>query len=121
LDYPSSRWRVRLAASAERDVREILRWTESRFGPNQASIYRAAIRDTIRELEQGPNQPAVRNRDDILKGLRLLHVARRGRRGRHFVMFRVSGDLIEILRLLHDSMDFARHLPGKTDDPSRDD
>jgi len=43
-----------------------------------------------------------------------LHVARHGRRGRHFVVFRVGREsdhgVIEVLRLLHDSMDLQRHL-----------
>ena len=45
-----------------------------------------------------------------------LHVARKGRKGRHFVVFRVARDpdhdVIEVLRLLHDSMDLQRHLPA---------
>lgn len=53
-------------------------------------------------------------RDGILKGLCSLHVARQGRKGRHFIMFRLapraSGNLIEVLRILHDSMDLPRHL-----------
>ncbi len=55
-------------------------------------------------------------RDDIAKGLLTLHVARRGRKGRHFVMFRVASErgskVIEVLRLLHDAMDLPRHLPS---------
>jgi len=44
-----------------------------------------------------------------------LHVARNSRKGRHFIMFRIGqapgGDVIEVLRLLHDAMDLERHLP----------
>jgi toxin ParE1/3/4 len=44
----------------------------------------------------------------------MLHVARQGRSGRHFVVFRVgdSGgqNAIDVLRILHDSMDVKRHL-----------
>jgi hypothetical protein len=48
--------------------------------------------------------------DDILPGLRVLHVARDGRRGWHFLIYRTSGDRnIEILRMLHDGIDFERH------------
>lgn len=47
-----------------------------------------------------------------------LHVARQGRKGRHFMVFRVGRkpgrEVIEGLRLLHDSMDLQQHLP--TDD-----
>jgi toxin ParE1/3/4 len=39
-------------------------------------------------------------------------VARQGRRGRHFLVFRQIEDrCIDVLRLLHDGMDLARHIP----------
>ena len=51
-------------------------------------------------------------RDEIAPGVCTLHVARHGRKGRHFVVFRVAeGKIVEVLRLLHDSMDLARHVP----------
>jgi toxin ParE1/3/4 len=35
-----------------------------------------------------------------------------GRRGRHFIMYRAaSGNVIEVVRILHDAMDLARHIP----------
>ena len=58
-------------------------------------------------------------RDDIMPGLLFLHVARAGRKGRHFILFRVSTrgkeKYVDVLRLLHDSMDFIRHLPTEED------
>jgi toxin ParE1/3/4 len=57
----------------------------------------------------------VKSRDDIAVGLFTLHAARFGRKARHFVMFRVGHDrgreVIEVLRLLHDAMDLAEHVP----------
>jgi toxin ParE1/3/4 len=51
-------------------------------------------------------------RDDIFPGVRTLHVARQGYNARHFIIFRGgAGQSIEVLRLLHDSMELARHLP----------
>jgi toxin ParE1/3/4 len=42
-----------------------------------------------------------------------MHVAWQGKKGRHFVMFRVAPErVIEVLRLLHDSMDLSRHWPN---------
>lgn len=35
-----------------------------------------------------------------------------GRKGRHLVVFRFAdGQVIDVIRLLHDSMDLAKHLP----------
>jgi toxin ParE1/3/4 len=66
----------------------------------------------IAELANGPDIAGSEVRNDIMAGLRTLHIARHGRRGRHFLLFRVAkGRVIEIGRILHDQMDFARHLP----------
>jgi toxin ParE1/3/4 len=58
----------------------------------------------------------VKPRDEIAPGLLTLHVARKGRHGRHFLLFRVSREagheVIDVLRVLHDAMDLARHAPS---------
>ncbi|WP_407115726.1 hypothetical protein [Bradyrhizobium sp. LMG 9283] len=65
----------------------------------------------IGELADGPNVAGSRARDEIMAGLRTLHIARRGRRGSHFLMCRVAPkSTIEIVRILHDRMD-RRHVP----------
>jgi toxin ParE1/3/4 len=69
----------------------------------------------LEALAGGPNVIGAKARDDIGKGILTLHVARQGRKGRHFVVFRIGHDkgreVIEVLRLLHDAMDLPRHLP----------
>jgi toxin ParE1/3/4 len=108
-------WTVRLTAAAEADFEEILRWTVDQFGEAQARIYAGTVSAALDELAAGPSAVGAKKRDDILKGIFTLHVARKGRKGRHLVMFRVGRapdhDVIEILRLLHDAMDLQRHLP----------
>ncbi len=103
-------WTVRLGRQAEQDYIEILQWTTKSFGEGQASIYAETMALAIEALEDGPEVPGARARDDIQPGIRTLHVARQGRAGRHFVVFRVAGSDIDVLRLLHDSMDLLRHL-----------
>jgi toxin ParE1/3/4 len=109
------RWPVHLAAAAEADFEGILRWTFEQFGQAQGHTYAATLSAAIEALAQGPAVVGARRRDDIAKGLRTLHVARQGRKGRHFVMFRTGkradGPCIEVLRILHDAMDFWRHVP----------
>lgn len=109
-------WRVRLTASAETDFHNILRWTSDRFGETQACIYADTLNEAIQTLIEGPDVAGARRRDEIAEGLMTLHVARGGRRGRHFVLYRVGSEgepfLIEVLRLLHDAMDLHRHLEG---------
>jgi toxin ParE1/3/4 len=107
-------WIIRLAAAAESDYQGIIRWTKAQFGEKQARDYSETLSKAIEALLDWPNVSGVQRRDDILRGLFALHVARSGRKGRHFVMFRLASDkhrpVIEVLRILHDSMDFPRHL-----------
>ena len=108
-------WTVRLGRQAEQDYIEILQWTTKTFGEGQASTYAETIVRAIEALEDGPDVLGARAREDIQPGIRTLHVARLGRAGRHFVVFRVAGSNIDVLRLLHDSMDLPRHFPAAND------
>ncbi len=104
-------WTLRLARRAEADFFEILPWSAANFGQRQARVYAETLSLAIRALAEGPEVSGVRCRDELGKDIRTLHVARQGRKGRHFVVFRVSGaTTIDVLRLLHDSMDLERHV-----------
>ena len=110
------RWKVRLSNDAEKDFALILSYTRETFGTHQANIYSQTLLQAIALLDIGPNVPGSVARDEILPELRTLHVARSGRRGRHFIMYRTSpNDTIEVVRILHDAMDLARHIPPATD------
>lgn len=108
------RWTIRLAAAAERDFQEILRWTVANFGPRQAKTYSRTLSSALQDLALGPAIAGARLREDIGPGIHTLHVARKRRKGRHFVVFRVAAsnrsEVIDVLRLLHDSMDLSRHV-----------
>ena len=105
------RWRIRLGAAAERDFSTILQWTKETFGVRQVQIYRDVIVEALTSLTEGPDVPGATARDEILPGLRTLHVRRPGR---HFVVYRAGvGDTIEIVRILHDAMDLARHIASE--------
>ena len=108
---PRRRWRIRLTMTAETDFQNILRWTSEHFGARQAHIYTDTLTEAIEALTEGPDLAGSRERNDIGEGLRVLHVARGGRKGRHFLLYRVQAKppAIDVLRLLHDSMDLPRH------------
>jgi len=106
-------WVVRLTAAAEADYRQILHWTLENFGRVQARTYADTLSAALKALSTGPAIPGVKERTGIGANIRTLHVARECRKGRHFVVFRVGnlkGRVIDVLRLLHDSMDLGRHL-----------
>jgi toxin ParE1/3/4 len=115
LTRDEERWTVRLADTAETDFRNIVEWTLEQFGEKQAVVYADTVIAALEALSDGPTTIGVKERVDIAKGLFTLHVARGRRRGRHFVLFRVTerrrARTIEVLRLLHDSMDLDRHVP----------
>ena len=108
-------WTVRLSAAAEADYLQILRWTVENFGPAQARVYAETLASALKTLAAGPDILGVKERPEIGGNIRTFHVARNGRKGRHFIMFQVGGaeeeNQIDVLRLLHDSTDLERHLP----------
>lgn len=112
-------WRVRLASAAEADFDQILQWTAERFGKDQADVYTETLLAALDALKQGPAVAGVRVRDDLPRGILTLHVARFGPRARHLVVFRIESSrdeqIVQVLRILHDSMDLPRHV-----DPSED-
>ncbi|UTD26062.1 type II toxin-antitoxin system RelE/ParE family toxin [Bradyrhizobium sp. WD16] len=110
-------WRVRLGAAAELDFANVLKWTAENFGARQSRVYRETLVQAIGGLAEGPDVVGSKARDEIMPGLRTLHVARHGRCRSHFLMYRAApGRTIEIVRILHDGMDLQRHVPSARDE-----
>ena len=108
-------WTVRLSDAAEADFRRILRWTVENFSQTQARVYADTLSSALKDLTAGPEILGVKKRSEIDANILILHVARKGRKGRHFILFRVNkqeNNVIDVLRLLHDNMDIERHLPS---------
>ena len=109
-------WRIVLSSEAEQDFVRILAYTRDAFGPGQEAIYETTILAAIGELDSGPNVLGSLARDDLRPGVRSVHVARHGRRGRHVLMYRARQEkVIDVIRILHDAMDFARHVSPNID------
>ena len=107
-------WRVRLSQAAEDDFLAIVAWTATHFGNVQAQKYAEVLTLSITALHKGPDVIGAKTLDNIGQGLKSLHVARMGRKGSHFVVFRAATEnIIDVLRMLHESMDLARHLPSE--------
>lgn len=102
---------LRLAAQAEQDIGDIAAWTGSHFGEQQARTHAETLSLALEALIEGPDALGAKPREDVASGVSVLHVARNGRKGHHFVVFRVGGNsVIDVLRVLHDSMDLPRHV-----------
>jgi len=110
-------WRVQLTEMAEVDLISIKIWTTEKFGSSQAAKYLKAIGSALEDLMLGPEPIGSKSREEIGKNIRSLHVQRKGYRGRHLLVFKVTKNkTIEVLRFLHDSMEVTHHsLKSKID------
>ena len=115
-------WKVILAPAAEADLAGILAWSAEAFGDAARRRYAALIVQAIEDLTVDPARVGVETRPEIAAGVQTYHLAQSRNRvapaagrvitPRHFVIFRLRSDsAVEIVRVLHDSMDLARHLP----------
>ena len=106
-----TRWRIGLSLAAQRDFTDIIDWTVDRFGAGQAVRYAESIKAALDKLATGPDAIGSRVGARLPTGLRILPISRRGVRARHLLIFRVVGPTeIEIVRILHEAMDIARHV-----------
>lgn len=105
-------WTVRLVAVSERDYLEVIKRSAQDFGPLQAEVYAQTLEMALDALrEKGPMTIGVKEREEIGSGIFTLHAAKSKRKASHFLVFRVlETRTIEVLRILHDRMDLARHI-----------
>lgn len=111
--------RLTLAPQAQRDIDEALRASETGFGAGAANRYRRLIAAALRDLRRKPDRAGVRRIEGVaevfayhLRGARRsLPREVRVANPRHLIAFRFSGEAIEIVRFLHESMDLPAHLP----------
>lgn len=83
-------------------MRGIARYTRKRWGNEQAAAYGSNLRDQIKSMREFPLRfPEFDGKYD---GLRQMHC------GHHMVFYLVTDDAIEIIRVLHEAMDFSERL-----------
>jgi toxin ParE1/3/4 len=111
---------MRLSPQARADIRKILAWSEEYFGHDAALRYGEFIIQALKDIEIDPMRFGVRHRDELPIGIYSYNLAASRDRvagakvtlPRHVVIFRQSAEnLFEVVRVLHDSRDLARHLP----------
>jgi toxin ParE1/3/4 len=87
---------------AERDLDDIWDYTAERWSTDQAEDYVGRMRTAVEILAADPARG--RPCDDIRQGYRKYRV------GSHMIFYRIRGGRIVIVRILHQRMDFQRHL-----------
>jgi toxin ParE1/3/4 len=90
-------------ARAKSDLLKIGRFTQQRWGRKTRIKYLARVDSACSRLAINPS--LGRNRDELLPGASSFPV------GRHLIIYRVADTgLIEIIRVLHQSMDYQKSL-----------
>ena len=107
---------LRIAIAAERDLDDILGDSDMLFGAVVADRYRRLIAAALFDIRDDVDRQGVRV---LESGVRTYHVRHsrlhlpRGQtvaRPRHLLVFRLVGDGIVLLRVLHDAMDLPARL-----------
>ncbi|MBC7941567.1 MAG: type II toxin-antitoxin system RelE/ParE family toxin [Chitinophagaceae bacterium] len=117
-------FRYRLSAAAEEDVINILAWTHEQVGEAARQRYESLMVAALRDVAARPDRPGSNARPELGVGVRSwylrlsrAHVAIDAevvRRPRHFLVYRLEPELVVVGRLLHDSMELARHMDRDT-------
>jgi len=92
----------RLSKKAESDLRDILTYTVQEFGVTQAENYVSEIEFRLNQLAENPKQ--IRERNEFTPPVRIAPS------GKHMLVFVERDYGILVVRILHQAMDFERHL-----------
>lgn len=93
---------INLSDPAKKDFKSIIRYTKRKWGKEQALTYREMLRNQLDIIRENPQ--IGHQKPDLQQGILALHVKR------HFIFYQLEGNTVYILRILHDSMDYAWHL-----------
>ena len=91
-----------LSPAAQADLEDIWDYTVRRWGEAQAEDYTRNIQAACEALSEGTM--ISRSAGEIRAGYRKVTV------GSHVMFFCMQSDVVEIIRILHQSMDIERHL-----------
>lgn len=92
----------RLTPAAQRDLSSIWNFTEERWDIGQSEKYIREIQAAVERVAEDPERG--RARAGVREGYRSYAV------GSHVVFFLRRASHIEVVRILHQRMDFGRHL-----------
>jgi len=93
-----------LTEKAEQDLANIVDYTIDNWGYNQALIYNGYFDDAFKALTENPYLPISKSREDLLPSLRILRVEK------HYLFYTTTDKEVIVIRILHEAMDFMRHI-----------
>ncbi|GAB3599292.1 type II toxin-antitoxin system RelE/ParE family toxin [Microbacterium tumbae] len=115
-------YQLDLGEDAEADIDDVLEWSVFRFGESVRDGYQALIGATLASIARDPELAGSHDRHDLGRGIRTVHLrtcrnevspaVRRIASPRHFVVYRHVGEVVQVVRLLHEAMDLpAQRIP----------
>jgi toxin ParE1/3/4 len=93
---------LELAPRARQDFVDILRYTAETWGTRQLEVYRDKLDAALQVIGRDPGRG--HRRDDLPPTHLVFPV------GSHVIVYRVSGDRIGVVRILHQRMALGRHV-----------
>ena len=64
-----SSFKAVLSPAARDDIRDILRWSEKKFGENAALRYEALLVQALKDVGTDPERPGVQHRPELAPGV----------------------------------------------------
>ena len=95
---------LKLSDSAKKDLQAISAYTIEHWGYGQEDKYLDQIYSRFEATLADPSKS--KERDELYAGARSVTVEK------HIIFFKIQGDTLLVARILHQSMDFIRHLDG---------
>ncbi len=93
-----------LSEKAKADIINISNYTLENWGYAQAKKYIALIEVHLQTIQNNPDHVLSKDRSNIYPNCRSLKAER------HIIFYRLKEDRIEIIRILHETMDYEKHL-----------
>ena len=118
-----AKYEIRVTRTAGRDIVAVMNWSLKEYGEDAALRYDALITQALTDIGDDPERAGSQQRSELANGVLIYHLRFSRDRAkpvlgvvhhpRHFVIYRRQEHLIEILRVLHDTRELQRHMPGE--------
>lgn len=93
-----------LTLPASDDLLGIFEYTLEKWGEEQVHVYVGQLERTFNQLADNPLKIGSKSAEKLAKGCRIFKVAH------HVIVYRREAEHLLIIRILHESMDFPRHV-----------
>ena len=99
----ADKYTVQISARAEKDFKSIQRYTLKTYGEKQVWKYTGLLKEGIGKLQENPNLYG-HTRPDIPQNYRACKI------GGHSLIYRIEGQTVYLIAILHKGMDFFSQL-----------